>query len=147
MVKIFVAQTHDKDRELVCGFLERSGYKPEPNTTDPESLVWLARKISLLSEPFVIVTSQTDASGCSYVSNMLHTVALNRPVSTLTIVYTRAAANQENVPGVVHFLASLVRTARHELKIIPKVAEDTRGLEHGNLLSTINSFTRSLNNS
>lgn len=147
MVKIFVAQTHDKDRKLVCSFLENSGYKVEPNTTDPESLVWLARKISLISEPFVIVTSQTDESGCGYVSNMLHTVALSRPVSTLTIVYTRAAANQGNLPGVVHFIANLVRTPLHELRIIPKFAEDTREQEHEKLLSSITDFSASLNNS
>ncbi len=145
MAKIFVAQTHERDCRLVCDFLKTSGCNDvEPHATDPVSRVWLSRQMALMADPFVLVTSQRDAFGCDYISNLLHVVPLYKSQKTLTVVYTRAAAHQQHVAGVVRFLSDLMSTPKHGLKILPKDSEDTRNLEHDILLSYINGFEASL---
>jgi hypothetical protein len=144
MVQVFVAQTHEKDRSAVADFLKASGHDVKAYGTDPMSLTWLTREMMFVNAPSVIVTSQRDLMGHPYISNLIHAVAFNLSKPTLTIVYTRAAAHQEHIQGVVHYLARLVSTSRHELKILPKDAEDTRGIEHKILLSYINSFEAGL---
>lgn len=140
MVKVFVAQTHAHDRDPLCDFLKAAGHDAHPHNTDMSSLVWLTRELMFSTDPSVIVSSQRDLLGHPYISNMLHAVAFNLHVPTLTIVYTRAAAHQEHMVGVVRFLADLGSTPKHQLKIVPKDSESTRDAEHRLVLSYINDF-------
>jgi hypothetical protein len=158
MVKVFVAQTQKKDRDLVCDSLTASGQDAEPHATDPLSRVWLIRKMSFMTEPFALVASQRDDYGCEYVSNLLHGVAFNLHVPTLTIVYSRAVGHQEHMPGVIKFLSDLrdfptrqleilseleiENAKKHKLKMIPKFAEDTRTAEQETILAYINDFVQ-----
>ncbi len=144
MVKVFVAQTHEHDRGPLCDFLKAAGHDARPHNTDMSSLVWLTRELMFSTDPSVIVSSQRDLLGHPYISNMLHAVAFNLHVPTLTIVYSRAAAHQEHMVGVVRFMAALGSTPEHQLKIVPKVAEDTVAAEHGTVLSYINGFSQNL---
>ena len=144
MVKVFVVQTHEKDRNAVAAFLNAAGHDVHSYNTDPMSLMWVAREMMFVNKPSVLVTSQRDICDHPYISNMLHTVAFHLPKPTLTIVYTRAAAHQEHIQGVVHYLASLSSTPNHQLKIVPKDTDDTRPTELGLILYHIDDFDRSL---
>lgn len=160
MVKVFVAQTQKRDRDLVCDFLTAAGHDVEAHATDPLSRVWLIRSMSFMSKPFALVSSQRDDYGCAYVSNMLHAVAFNLPVPTLTIAYSRAIAHQQHMPGVIRILNDLrdfpntqlemmseleiENAKKHKLKMIPKIGKDSVGEEQGTILTYINEFEASL---
>ena len=142
MVKIFVAQTHEKDRTAVADFLKAAGHDIISYGTDPVSRIWLTRQMMFTSQPFVVVTSQRDMLGCDYVSNLVQAAVLTFHVPTLTIVYTRAAAHQEHMPGVAHYFAELMMNPLHQIKIVPKVLDDTRSNEHETILSHVNDFAK-----
>jgi hypothetical protein len=145
MVKIFVAQTHERERSLVSDFLKVSGYDDVSSFgTDPASLTWLSREMMFATKPFIVITSQRDMYGCDYISNLIHAVTLNLPKKTLTVVYTRVAAHQEHMPGVIRYFADLVNIPNHQLRIIPKVSDDTRPKEHAIILNYIQEFERTL---
>ena len=145
MVKIFVAQTHERDRSLLAEFLNSSGYSDVSSyATDPSTLTKLTREMMFLDKPLVIVTSQRDMFGCDYISNLMHAVTLNLPKKTLTIVYTRAAAHQEHMPGVIRYFADLMNTPHHQLKIVPKVSDDMKPKEFGAIISHVQEFERDL---
>lgn len=145
MVKIFVAQTHERDRSLVSDFLKASGYDDVSSYgTDPASLTWLSREMMFAAKPFVVITSQRDMYDCDYISNLIHAVALNLPNKTLTVVYTRVAAHQEHMPGVIRYLADLMNIPQHHLKIVPKVSDITKPKEHATILSYIQKFEQNL---
>jgi hypothetical protein len=119
MVKIFVAQTLEKDRHMVCDFLNVSGHEAQPYKTDMSSLTRLTWDVMSMTKPAVIITSQR-GSGNPYVSNILHTVAFNLPIRTLTIAYTRAAAQHDYMEEVRGYIAQLMSSQMHQLKIVPK---------------------------
>ena len=145
MVKIFVAQTHERDRSLVSDFLKASGYDDVLSFgTDPASLTWLSREMMFATKPFVVITSQRDMYGCDYISNLIHAVTLNLPKKTLTVVYTRVAAHQEHMPGVIRYLADLLNIPQHLLRIVPKVSDITKPKEHATILSHIQEFAQNL---
>lgn len=160
MVKVFVAQTQKKDRDLLCDFLTAAGHDVEAHQTDPLSRVWLIRKMSFMTEPFTLVSSQRDDYGCNYVSNILHAVAFHLKVPTLTIAYSRAVGHQEHMPGVIQFLVDLrnfpnrqlemmseleiAHAKKHKVKMVPKMEGDTVAAEHDTILAYINGFEASL---
>lgn len=160
MVKVFIAQTQAKDRDLIRDFLMAAGHDVESHATDPLSRVWLIRAMSFMAQPFTLVTSQRDDYGCDYVSNILHAVAFSLHVPTLTVAYSRAIAHQEHMPGVIRFLSDLrsfpniqlemmseleiANAKKHKLKMVPKIAENTVDAEHQTILTYINEFEASL---
>jgi|GEM_PF-4523185 len=143
-MKVFVAQTHERDRSPLCDFLKASGLNATPHATDGISLTWLTRELWFIREPAVIVTSQRDLIGCDYLSNILHAVALNLPVKTLTIVYSKALANQSHMPGIVSYLTKMHGNDSHQLKFVPKISDDNREIEHGIIVQSINDFAQQL---
>ena len=162
MVKVFVAQTQKKDRDLLCDFLAAAGHDVASYATDPLSRVFLAQKMSFMTKPFVLASSQRDDFGCNYVSNILHAVTLTMPMPTLTIVYSRAVGHQEHMPGVIKYLADLtsipeyrldmlspqemqlemMNIKRHPIKMVPKLEEGTVIAEHETILSYIKRFAQ-----
>ncbi len=141
---VYVAQTHEKDRDAATAFLKAAGYDAKPYATDPMSLTWLTREMMFAKEAFSVVASQRDLVGCDYLSNLIHTVAMNAPKPTLTVVYTRSAAHQESVQGMVRYFTALISNDRHQVKIVPKVADSTRDAELGTVLGHIQNFFASL---
>lgn len=139
MVKVFVAQTRDADRELLCDFLKASGHDARPYKTDMSSLTRLTWDIMATTAPAVIVTSQRGVSN-PYVSNMLHTVACNLPIKTLTLVYTRAAAQHDYLEEVGQFVADLMSLPNHKVVITPKRTETRRAGEYDVLKAHIDGF-------
>lgn len=144
MAKIYVAQTHEVERRLLCESLNKAGYQAHPYQTDMTSLMWLSREMAFLNEPAVIISSQRNLYGCDYVSNIIHAVVSTVPARTLTVVYSQAAAYPGHIPEMVNLLAKLSSTSRHGLKIVPKLSEETRPKEHGIILSHVIDFNRSL---
>jgi hypothetical protein len=108
------------------------------------SLIWLTRDMMFSTQPFVVVTSQRDSFGCDFISNKIHTAAFCMMPKTLTIVYSWSLAHQESIQGMVRYLSDLNNVPRHQLRFVPKIAEDTREEEHQTILKYINEFERDL---
>lgn len=140
MVKVYVAQTHQKYRDLVGDFLVRAGHDVELFGTDANSLVRVSREMLFKAEPFALVTSQRDIAGCPFISNLLHATAKNLSPRTLTIVYSRAVIHQDDIPGVFNYLADLEGTEKHSVRMVGKEAENTRDAELGYILSYLREF-------
>ena len=146
MVKIIIAQTHENDRRLLGEFLKASNYEDVElhAITDSSSVVWPCRSLAFWHKPAVIISSQRDLNGHDNVSNLIHLMAMARPIPTLTLVYSRAAAYPANFAGVTLQLMALSNTPLHQVRLIPKVSDDTRPKEHDTILSYIQDFERSI---
>lgn len=143
MVKVFVAQTQEKDRNCLCDFLSAARHDPQPFATDLLSRVSTIRSMMFAAAPFVIISSQRGPDSL-YVSNMLHAAAASLPVETLTIVWTRALAQHQYMEETAQFLAALVSTPSHRLELVPKRGEVRRADEYQAMIGHIDKFLKSL---
>lgn len=147
MVKVFVAQTHDRERDAVCSFLEAAGYHPKPYGTSPSQLNGLCRELLFLETPAALVTSQRDLFGCDYISRLLHAYFLSKPkLPTLTVIYSRAVAYPQNIHHMSEYLLEMfqISTQMHTVKLVPKAYDTTQQREHGKVLGHIQNFEASL---
>lgn len=144
MVKIFVAQTQEKDRGLVTEFLKSSGYDEVSSyETDSLSLTRLIWDIMPTTKPAVIITSQR-GFGNPYVSNMLHTVAFNLPIRTLTVLYTRAESQYDYKQQVGCYIALLksMKSHMHQLEIVHKRHDVSRDDQLQKIKAYIEAFVQ-----
>lgn len=140
MVKIFVAQTQERDRSPLCDFLKAAELDVHPYETDANARLFLITEMYLSAKPYVLVTSQRDKIDCDYMANILHTVALASPPKTLTVVYSRAVAHQAHMYGIAAVMAKMEPTQRHGLRFVPKFSETSRAQEHAQILQHIHEF-------